>query len=420
MKKIIATLVSSTILIACYFANPLFLSFTEDYELIINKPKATPAIQYNTLNSSCEATAQYRYNSQRTGVANKNDTPQSHVQITHHIAPFNVDIHDASKASPTVDETGVYIGSDSGWFFKMDHQGQTLWRFYVPGAQNGIHGSAALDDKKVYIGAYNGFMYALDKENGNLIWANPIGDFIGASPLLADGGLFISAETRNQDGLVARLDCNTGKTLWVSQWLGGHSHSSPSFDKKNQQILVGANSGRFFAFDSRSGKTNWHQQMRGQIKGTALIANDQAYFGAWDKHYHSLNLKTGTPLWKTFMGGRTQTSLSLVPETSIGITNTMAGEITGLNLATGKILWRLRHGDRNHQFSILITRNPSKTGQYFAWSRCKTEKLCILDAKSGKLIHHLELPGSFTSVPYAYQNKVYISLDNNAGFIILE
>ena len=318
------------------------------------------------------------------------------------------------------DDSGVYVGSDTGWFWKMDHTGEILWSFYVPGSGNGIHSSAGMDDKKVYIGAYNGFMYALDKETGDLVWARPVGDYIGSSPLIAGGNLYISAETRDNDGFVAKLDCNSGDILWSSPRMGGHSHSSPVYDPENRLIMAGANSGRFYAFDQDEGKTLWEVQTHGQIKGTAMIHGSQVFFGTWGKHYQSYDTKTGKKNWHSYMMGRVQTSLTLVPGQNLGITNTPLGEIVGINLDDGTIAWRLRHGDRNHMFSVLVTGNPQKKGDYLAWSRCKESQLCTLSAKTGKLIHNMEIPGSFTSVPFAYKNRIYISLDFNGGLLILE
>ena len=389
-----------------------------DLRRAIQAYRAEPT-KFKDLDSNCRATAQYRYDEKRRGVAPETSQPKPKLEIIKKI-PVNVGIHNASKSSPTVDDSGVYVGSDAGWFWKMDHDGKILWSFYIPEAGHGIHGSPAMDDKKVYIGAYNGFIYALDKMNGDLVWANPVADYIGASPLLAGGFLYISAETSHPDGLVARIDCNTGKTLWVSQWLGGHSHSSPTYDEKNKLILAGANSGRFYAFHEDSGETVWKLQTHGQIKGTAMIHGSQVFFSSWSKNYHSLDLKTGKENWNSFMVGRIQTSLTPVPGENIGITNTPMGEIIGINLDDGTIAWRLRHGDGNNQFSVLVTKNPDKKGQYLAWSRCKSFRLCTLDAKTGKLIHHMNLPGAFTGVPFAYKKRIYINLDEIGGLVILE
>ncbi len=378
-----------------------------------------PPTQLKRLDSSCRATAQYRYDEKRTGVAPKTHQPKPKLKIIKRV-PVNAGIHSASKSSPTVDDSGVYVGSDAGWFLKMNHDGEILWSFYIPGSGNGIHGSAAIDDKKVYIGAYNGFLYALDKMNGDLVWANPVADYIGASPLLAGGFLYISAETSHPDGLVAKIDCNTGKTLWVSQWLGGHSHSSPTYDENNKLILAGANSGRFHAFHENSGETAWKIQIHGQIKGTAMIHDSQVFFASWSKNYHSLDLKTGKENWQSFMVNQIQTSLTLVPGENIGITNAPIGEIVGINLEDGTIAWRLRHGDRNNQFSVLVTQNPDKQGHYLAWSRCKESQLCTLDAKTGKLIYNMDLPGALTGVPFAYKKRLYINLDEYGGLVILE
>ncbi len=383
------------------------------------KTYEAPSTRFKNLDSNCQATAQYRYDEKRTGVAPETSQPKPKLKIIKSI-PLNVGIHNASKASPTVDDSGVYVGSDTGWFWKMNHEGEILWSFYIPGSGNGIHGSAAVDDKKVYIGTYNGFLYALDKTHGDLVWANPVGDYIGASPLLANGHLYISAETSHPDGLVAKIDCNTGKTLWASQWLGGHSHSSPTYDENNKFILAGANSGRFYAFHEDSGETAWQLQTHGQIKGTAMVHDSQVFFGSWSKNYLGLDLKTGKKNWHSFMVGRIQTSLTLVPGENIGITNVPIGEIAGINLVDGTIAWRLRHGDRNNQFSVLVTRNPERQGSYLAWSRCKKSQLCTLDAKTGKLINNKDLSGSFTSVPFAYKKRIYISMDEKGGLLILE
>lgn len=408
------------IIFLSYTANPHFYNFNRDYDLIVEKAYLSDAARFKRLETNCQATAQYRYDEERTGVAPSSAQPKAKVQIQKQLRPLNVDIHNASKSSPTVDESGVYVGSDSGWFWKRDHDGNVIWSFYIPGSDNGIHGSAAVDEKKVYIGAYNGFLYALDKETGEMVWANPVGNYIGASPLLAGGALYISTETYHPDGYLAKLDCNTGETKWASKWFRGHSHSSPAYDKKNGQLLVGANSGRFFAIDENSGNTNWELQLGGQVKGTPLVWDGKVYFSSWDKHYYAYDLKNGEEVWKQYMGGRNQTSLSLVPGEAIGIANTKMGDIVGLDLNTGDFLWRLNHGDRNHQFSVLISEDPERPGQFLAWSRCKESQLCVLDAKTGKLIHNLGLPSSFTSVPFAFKDKVYISLDNDAGLVILQ
>lgn len=421
-KKIHALLFTLTLLVVVlsYLQNPQLIHFSRDYFKVVDRPPISEAVRYKELETNCKSTTQYRYDEKRTGAAPGDATPKAKAKIIKKIYPLNVDIHGASKSSPTVDDTGVYVGSDTGFFLKMNHDGEVVWKFYVPGSNNGIHGSAALDEKKVYIGAYNGFIYALDKMTGELVWANPVSDYIGASPLLAGGALYITAETRHPNGLVVKLDCNTGETHWVSEWMGGHSHSSPAYDATNNIILAGANSGRFFALDADTGETAWKTQLKGQVKGTPMIWDGTAYFSSWDRSYHAYDIKTGKERWSQFMGGRIQTSLSLVPGANIGITNTKVGDITGINLTDGEILWRLRHGDSNHMFSVLITKDPDRPGEYLAWSRCKTYQLCVLDGKTGKLLNNTDLPSSFTSVPFAWKNRIYISLDKNQGLIILE
>ena len=74
-----------------------------------------PPTQLKRLDSSCRATAQYRYDEKRTGVAPKTHQPKPKLKIIKRV-PVNAGIHSASKSSPTVDDSGVYVGSDAGWF----------------------------------------------------------------------------------------------------------------------------------------------------------------------------------------------------------------------------------------------------------------------------------------------------------------
>lgn len=408
------------VLILGYSQNAHFYEFDRDYDQMMTQTFVSPGVRLGSLDSSGVATSQYRQSTDRTGVASAQDRPSAPIQIDKQLRPLNVDIHTASKASPAIDETGLYIGSDSGWFWKLNHEGESQWSLYLPGSDNGIHGTAALDDKKVYVGAYNGFLYALSKESGEMIWAAPVGNYIGASPLLAEGGLFIAVETYHPDGYLVRVDVNTGETLWTSEWFRGHSHSSPSYDSENKALIVGANSGRVFSIDAKTGKTNWQVQLGGPVKGTPLIWEGKAFLSSWDKHYYALDLKTGATVWKVFVGGRNQSSLSLVPGLGLGLAPNKVGDIMALDLKTGEFVWRLRHGDPNHQFSVLITEDPKKAGRYLAWSRCKEFQLCVLDAATGKLLQNLDLPGSFTSVPVAHRDRLYISLDKDAGLLILK
>lgn len=413
------TVLFLSVTVLVLLGNPQFYNVNSDLNKILAVPSLSPATRFKNLDSSCTGmNTQFRYNSARTGLAPNSAQPKAKVAVLKHLQPFNVDIHGASKSSPTIDDSGVYVGSDSGQLIKMDHEGEILWSFYVPGSSNGIHGSPALDEKKVYIGAYDGIMYALDKENGELVWATPVGDYIGASPLLANGFLYIAAETAKPDGLLAKMDCNSGEVIWNSQWLGGHSHSSPTYDETNKAIVLGANSGRIYSFAEDDGHLLWKEQTHGPIKGTPMIWQNAVYFSSWDKNFHGRDLKTGNSLWESFMGGRMQTSLSLIPDYNLGITNTRMGEIVALNLKTGDIQWRLQHGDNDHMSSALITKTFN--GKYLVWSRCKDTQLCVLDGKTGTLLHNLELPGGYTSMPFAYGDKVYISLDSDFGFVILQ
>lgn len=373
----------------------------------------TEAHIFSNIKSSCEATAQFRQTADRLGTEVKIAPIKGKSINIKKIKNINAGIGSKSKASPVADDTGIYVGSDTGWFYKLNFKGEVLWSFYLTNSFEGVTQSPAADDKKVYFGTDRGGLYALNKQTGELVWTKKLGQSITTSPLLADNALFISVSDKGENGYVSRVDCNTGQTLWNSYWLGGLSQSSPAFDKKNEQVLVGSNSGRLYAFSAATGHTRWDKQTKGAIKSTPLVFNNGIFFSSWDEHFYGLESKTGKLLWKTFSGGRSQVSLALVPQTNTALANSKSGEIVAINLDSGQLTWRLRHGDGNHRFSIVVTQDSNNKS--LAWSRCKKYQLCILNAQSGKLIKNIDLPESFSTSPYFYKNSLYMTLDKKAG-----
>src|SRR3954449_11831494 len=71
-------------------------------------------------------------------------------------------------ASPTVDQSTVYIGSTVGLFYAVDREsGSQKWKF---AAKARIASTAAVGNGMVYFGAYDGSFYALDAASGALKW----------------------------------------------------------------------------------------------------------------------------------------------------------------------------------------------------------------------------------------------------------
>ena len=63
---------------------------------------------------------------------------------------------------------------------------ELLWS-YETGGFAGIASSPAVADGKVFVGSYDNNIYCLDEDTGSFIWSYSTGDWVYASPAVADG-----------------------------------------------------------------------------------------------------------------------------------------------------------------------------------------------------------------------------------------
>ncbi len=364
------------------------------------------------------ATSQYRETFSKTGKSDQ-DINCLDPKPQWEKSPLNVGVHTASKSSPAVDDSGVYVGSDTGWFFAYDLDGTLRWKFYSGAALRGIHATAALDQESVYIGTYEGIIYSLTKKNGDIRWFRKLGLALGASPTFFEGSLYVSVElSLPYDGFLARIRANDGTILWNSQLYGEQGHASPSINEKDRLVYTAANNGRILALDIESGLLKWESSARMAIKSTPAVAGDLVTATSWDHFIYAFNKSTGDPLWSADLGERSQSSPSFVSESSLVIYGVEKKGFQATNISTGKVVWQLPFSDRNLMTSPLITFNK-KLNKSFAWLPCADQTLCSVEASSGRVLSKIKLPSDFTSVPVAFQNSIYLALNSPGGLVKL-
>jgi outer membrane protein assembly factor BamB len=325
----------------------------------------------------------------------------------------NAGIHGASKASPSVDASGVYVGGDTGLFYAYDLEGKKRWQFSVSEALAGIHSTAALDANSVYLTAYNGRVYKLDKQTGQLEWAIRLGHAIGASPLLHDGNLYINVErSKPADGFLAKVDATTGTLIWTSPRFGEQSHSSPALDVKSGRLFLGANNGSFYAIEESSGRILWEKNLGGAIKSTPLLSEGKLYVSAWSGKLHSLDAHSGDELWSVDLGAKSQSSPSFFPGTDILALGNHAGELLGISAKEKKIIWRLKYQEEALLASALaLKKNPSSI-----LIGCKVNQLCEINS-SGKILQELALEAPVDGMPVAYGDQIFASERSPGGLV---
>jgi len=276
------------------------------------------------------AWAQYRLAATHTGQAPGGSRVGPELALTWKSAAYAIGDYSASKGSPTLVDDTVYVGFDDGILRALDAaDGSLRWDFATRAAQaevdrsdsanRGIHGTPAVAKGIVYIGAYDGWLYALDADDGSLVWEAQLGDSIGASPVLYQGGVFMAVELGDPEGKVDVLDAATGCTCYETPPLGDNPHSSVSIDPVRGRFFVGSNNGRVSAFDLDPFVPAWVAAMEaggdgsqdGAVKSTVAVDGDTVYATSWDHSLHALDAETGQRRFDFQTGGKTMSSPSL-------------------------------------------------------------------------------------------------------------
>jgi len=333
---------------------------------------------------------------------------------------INGSLHGASKATPAVDESGIYIGSDNGWFYKLNHQGELVWKTFFAKAAVGVHGTALLSEKYLWIGAYDGILYCLKKETGDLIWSIDLGDAIGASPSFYKGQIIVSVELMypRAMGYIASVSARDGSLNWKSPLTNAHPHSSVAIHSKKEYGVVGANNGLFFKIDLNSGKYLWSLKTKGAIRSTPLIYKDHIYINNAGKQFIAVH-ESGKIMWDLDIKNHSQSSPTYVPDKNFLLFSTHGrkGQLFSVSARTGKIIWKKKIAN-NWATSSGVSFFSSRYNKYLFLFPCKKRAVCLIDPSNGKNLKIIPT-GSYLSGSFAFLKKAFYMNFNNGGIQVL-
>ena len=365
-----------------------------------------------------EITSQFRGNSMKQGVAEGVFDLKGQARSL--FTKINGSLHGASKATPAVDKSGIYVGSDNGWFYKLNHRDELVWKTYFAKAHQGVHGTALLSKEYLWVGAYNGILYCLKKETGEVVWSIDLGGAIGASPSFYKGQIIISVELLSPRamGYIASVSAKRGNLNWKTPLTLAHIHSSVAIHPEKGYGVVGANNGLLFKIDLKSGRLLWTLPLKGAIKSTPLIYNNHIYVTNWGNEFAAVN-EAGKIIWTKDIGNRSQSSPTLIPDKDYLIFAThKEGQLFAVSAAeNGKVIWR-----KKLDFVRVMSSGASffsrRHKKYLFLFPCKIDAICMINPANGNTLKRIQtgflLTGSFAF----FEKYFYISVDEGGVFAL--
>ena len=244
---------------------------------------------------------QFRFGAEHHG-SNPNETQLSVLNVRRLQNRWTTSIGTPLFASPAVANGMVYVGGLDGKLHAVDAAtgnlrwarpadalpGDTAWT--SPVVANGVVYFAA--NRPVIV------LYALDAVTGQVIWtASPAFSIIVASPVLADGVLYIGLN----DHQVMALDAATGAVRWRAR-ASATLYSSPAV--ADGRVFIGSNDRKLYAFDAATGAELWVADTGGIMWSSPTVANGIVYVGSRDDHkVYAFDAATGATRWTFTTGG---------------------------------------------------------------------------------------------------------------------
>ncbi len=296
------------------------------------------------------------YNSGFTGF----DGPRG-AELLWSVDNINIGSYTAAKSSPSVHGDKVIVGGDTGKVSAFNKfTGEAIWEFQTDDSEKGIHSTPSITEEMVFIGSYDHNVYALDYETGKEIWRYDTGGWVGSSPTVYNGKLFVGSDVGTRKGQLLALNSKTGKLLWAFN-ASGDIHSSPAISPELGLVYVGSNDNDIYALDM-NGMADGDQGLQGKsLNGSDLIWNfstghavkssptfdpttGNVAISSWDGFVYMLNGSDGQGIWKTFIGDFLYSSPAVSGNRLFVVGHRSDGQVHALNKYDGTKLWSYNTG----------------------------------------------------------------------------
>jgi outer membrane protein assembly factor BamB len=181
-------------------------------------------------------------------------------------------------STPSYVDGVLYVGSLDKNIYALDAQtGNLLWEQTLGGS---VSGQVAVGESLIYVGSFDKQLHALDKETGEILWEVPKSgteDWVWAAPLLGDDVVYFA----DKSGHIFAVDAETGSPIWDAQ-IEGQVVASPViangivFIASAGQVNNGDNirRGAIIALDAETGQELWQEETT-PIYTTPVIVQDK-------------------------------------------------------------------------------------------------------------------------------------------------
>ncbi len=314
----------------------------------------------------------------------------------------NPSLGDRLRATPTIANGVVYIGSNSSTFYALNATtGNVIWQV---GVSSQIESSAAVAYGMVYVGilwnGVNGYVAAYNASNGALVWRFATNSGIESSPIVVDGVVYVGSYA----GYVYALDAYSGALKW-SYSTGSPTFSSPAI--VNGVVYIGSINGYVYALNVGTGSLMWRYQVGSQVYASLSVVNGVVYVCTDGGGVFALNATSGSQIWQAYCGsGTDHTDTSPAVANGMVYVNARNG-IYAFNASNGAQVWFFTSPYSTRQLTGFMYSSPAVAGNIVYYGSVDNY-VFALNAYTGSMVWAYRTGGFLFSSPAITNGALYI------------
>lgn len=243
--------------------------------------------------------------------------------------PADADAPGNFESTPTLDGSGLYIGSDDGRVYKIDAKtGTQVWVRNFVGA---IRSSPVFANGMVYFGGTDRSCYALSTENGQTVWSFATQGPITAAPTLQDAQVVFASS----DNTLYSFNAKTGQKIWSVHLPADPTHTPPIYSNGN--FFVGAGT-ILYSLDGRGNQTGRPLDLGSPLVSPSTIGGGSVYVVTQSNKVYAVTANSKRVRWTANIASPTTAAPLLAG--NLLLVPTQNGILYGFDAGTGALKWQ--------------------------------------------------------------------------------
>ena len=204
-------------------------------------------------------------------------------------------------------------------------------------------------DGTAFVGVNDGTVTAIDLAEGTVAWQQPLGAQLATPLAAADGLVFVGLQgDRDTQPVIVALDAATGEERWRHEPLAPSALVSAVSvgDGSAFAVFTGLSETVVVAVDLADGAERWNRRVGGTIDPSAppVVGDGAIYVTDLAGHTRALDAATGEERWDFASNTLVLRGAPILVGSTL-LVPAVNGEIDGIDVASGELVWRLAPDD---------------------------------------------------------------------------